>query len=75
MKSTKHLTGFDTSRYHHKLQPLALLRVNDMRANMKNIADKSLSFDKGSDEYMECVEHFQDVQKAVDFWQELLDEK
>ena len=74
MKSTIYLTGHPPSRYIHKLQPLALLRVADMRELKSKLRLEAYDLHRTSDRYKEIIKQHDEIVKAIEFWQGLLDE-
>ncbi len=74
MKRTMYLTGHSPKRYIHKLQPLALLRISDMRELKRELIAQANALPEREGKYREIVKRHEEVETAIEWWTALLNE-
>ena len=72
MTKTKFLTGHEESRYIEQLKPLADMRITDMRELLNTIRTEAKAMRIGSPEYLEITYRYQEIEKAIIWWEKLL---
>ena len=71
MKTTTYLTGQHPERYKELLEPLADMRIADMKLLLDELREAAGPMEKPSSEYYQIKKRFKAVQDGISWWTEL----
>lgn len=74
MTKTEYLTGHLPDRYIKQLEPLAFKRMIDMQELLEKLSEEGRDMDKTSEAYRALVKRYKEVEKAIEWWRDLLNE-
>jgi hypothetical protein len=75
MKKTKYLTDKEPEEFEHLMRPLAQERIRAMNILKQKLVNATTSKDYGTTGYKQVQKRYEDVVKAIHFWEKLLEEE